>query len=153
MVFSFCETNNMATEQGIVTKVDSTTAWVTTTKTSACEGCSARSACNVVGGGKEMEVEARNDAGADVGQKVVLTFDTSPLLRAAFLLYVFPILVLLTGALIGDKIAPHFGFDPAIFSAIIGFLFFGISLKFVKSKGNKMAKKDAYRPKVKRILS
>jgi sigma-E factor negative regulatory protein RseC len=142
----------MATEEGIIIKVESGTAWVTTTKTSACEGCAAKSSCTVLGGGKEMEVEAINDAGAQVGQKVVLHFQTSPLLKAAFLLYVIPILFLLLGAFIGDQAAPHFSIDPSTFSVIIGFIFFGISIKLVKSKGNKLARKDAYRPKVIRIL-
>jgi len=142
----------MATEEGIVIKVEPRTAWVTTTKTSACEGCAAKSSCTVLGGGKEMEVEAIDDVGAQVGQKVVLHFQTSPLLKAAFLLYVVPILFLLLGAFIGDQAAPHFGIDPSTCSVIIGFIFFGISIKFVKSKGNKLARKDAYRPKVIRIL-
>jgi sigma-E factor negative regulatory protein RseC len=142
----------MATEEGIIIKVESGTAWVTTTKTNACEGCAAKSSCTVLGGGKEMEVEAINDAGAQVGQKVVLHFQTSPLLKAAFLLYVVPILFLLLGAFIGDQAAPRFSIDPSACSAIVGFIFFGISIKLVKSKGNKLARKDAYRPKVIRIL-
>lgn len=142
----------MAIEQGIVTKIDSTTAWVKTTKTDACEACSARGSCNVMGGGKEMEVEAINNAGAEVGQKVVLSFETSPLLKATFMLYVLPILFLLAGAVIGDKIAPFFNFDVQTFSLIIGLLFFGLAIIFVKSKGNKLAKKDEYRPKIIRIL-
>lgn len=142
----------MATEEGIVIKVESRTAWVTTTKTSACEACAAKSSCTVLGGGKEMEVEAINDVGAQVGQKVVLYFQTSPLLKATFLLYVLPILFLLLGAFIGDQAAPYFSIDPSTCSAIVGLIFFGISIKFVKSKGNKLAKKDAYRPKVIRIL-
>jgi sigma-E factor negative regulatory protein RseC len=142
----------MATEQGIVTKIDSKTAWVKTTKTDACEACSARNSCNVMGGGKEMEVEAINNAGAEVGQKVVLSFETSPLLKATFMLYVLPILFLLAGAVIGDKIAPFFNFDVQTFSLVIGLLFFGLAIIFVKSKGNKLAKKDEYRPKVIRIL-
>lgn len=143
----------MATEKGIVIKVDSTTAWVTTTKTSACEGCTSRSSCSVLGGGKEMEVEAINNAGAKVGQMVVLSFDTSPLLKATFLLYVVPILFLMVGAVIGDTMAPLFNFDVSTFSLITGLLFFGLAIIFVKSKGNKLAKKDKYRPKVIRILS
>jgi sigma-E factor negative regulatory protein RseC len=143
----------MATEKGIITKVDSTTAWVTTTKTSGCEGCTSRSSCSVLGGGKEMEVEAINNAGAKVGQMVVLSFDTSPLLKATFLLYVVPILFLMVGAVIGDTMAPLFNFDVSTFSLITGLLFFGLAIIFVKSKGNKLAKKDKYRPKVIRILS
>ena len=142
----------MATEKGVVIKIDATTAWITTTKTSACEGCAARSSCTVLGGGKEMEVEAINDIGARVGQNVVLHFQTSPLLKATFLLYVLPILFLILGAFIGDQAAPHFDMDPSTCSVIVGFIFFGVSIKFVKSKGNKLAKKDAYRPKVIRIL-
>ena len=142
----------MATEVGIVIRVDGDTAWVTTTKTSACEGCAAKSSCTVLGGGKEMEVEAVNNVGARVGQKVILYFQTSPLLKATFLLYVLPILFLILGAFIGDQAAPRFNVGSSTCSVIVGFLFFGISIKFVKSKGNKLAKKDAYRPKVIRIL-
>jgi len=109
----------MATEKGIVTKIDSTTAWVKTTKTHACEGCEARASCNAMGGGKEMEVQAINYARAKVGEEVVLSFETSPLLKATFMLYVLPILLI---------------------------------VMFVKSKGNKMAKKDEYRPKIIKII-
>ena len=142
----------MATEEGIVIKVDAATAWVKTTKTSACKRCAAKSSCTTLGGGKEMEVEAINNAGARVGQKVVLHFQTSPLLKATFMLYVLPILFLLLGAFIGDQTAPHFSIDPSMCSLIVGLVFFGISIKFVKSKGNKLAKTEVYRPKVIRIL-
>jgi len=133
----------MATEEGIVIKIGSKTAWVKTTKTSACKACAAKSSCHNLGGGKEMEVEAINRAGAKVGQKVVLSFDTSPLLKATFMLYVFPILAMLAGAFIGQEMASFFNF---------GFSLFGLTLLFVKSKGNKLAKKDEYQPKVIRII-
>jgi sigma-E factor negative regulatory protein RseC len=142
----------MATEEGIVTKIGSKTAWVKTMKTGACKACSARSSCHNLGGGKEMEVEAINRAGAKVGQKVVLSFDTSPLLKATFMLYVFPILALLVGAFIGQEMAPFFNFDTSMLSAIMGFSLFGLTLLFVKSKGNKLAEKDEYQPKVIRII-
>jgi len=142
----------MPTEEGVVTKLGSTTAWIITTKTGACESCAAKSSCAAMGGGKEMEVEAINTAGAKVGQKVVISFETSPLLKSAFLLYMFPILFLLVGALIGDKMAPYFNVDASALSVITGFLLFGLALLFVISKGNKLAKTDEYRPKVVRIL-
>jgi len=143
----------MATEKGIVTKIDSTTAWVKTTKTHACEACAARASCNVMGGGKEMEVQASNHAGAKVGEKVVISFETSPLLKATFMLYVLPILFLMAGAFIGTKLAHFFNLDASALSVITGFLFFGLIVMFVRSKGNQMAKKDEYRPKVIKILN
>jgi sigma-E factor negative regulatory protein RseC len=143
----------MATEEGVVTRIESaTTAWVKTTKSGACKSCSARSSCHSLGGGEETEVEAINQAGAQIGQKVVLSFDTSPLLKATFLLYMLPILTMMTGAFIGQQLAPNLNLDTSFLSAIFGFLFFGLTLLFVRSKGNKMAKKDEYRPKIIRVI-
>ena len=143
----------MATEQGIVTKIESTTtAWVKTTKTDACKACAARNSCHSMGGSNEMEVEAINHAGAQVGQKVVLSFDTSPLLKATFLLYVFPIIAMIAGAFVGQQLAPNFNFDTSFLSAIFGFLFFGLTMLFVRSKGNKLAQRDEYRPKIIRVI-
>jgi len=105
-----------------------------------------------LGGGKEMEVEAINRAGAKVGQKVVLSFDTSPLLKATFMLYVFPIIAMVVGAFIGQKMATFLNFDASMLSAIMGFSFFGLTILFVKSRGNKLAKKEEYQPKIIRII-
>lgn len=142
----------MATERGIVIKLDSTNAWVKTTRTSACETCSAKSSCNAVESGKEMEVEAINEAGAQVGDRIVISIETASLLKASFLLYVFPILLMIAGAVIGQKTAPLFNIDSSLFSAVVGFLFFFISIGFVKSRGNRMAGKNEYKPKIIRIL-
>jgi len=84
----------LATEEGIVTKVNSTTAWVTTIKSSACESCAAKSSCSTLASGEEMKVEAINISGATVGDRVVIYFETSSLLKLSFFLYIFPILII-----------------------------------------------------------
>jgi sigma-E factor negative regulatory protein RseC len=83
---------------------------------------------------------------------VVLSFDTSPLLKATFLLYVFPILTMIAGAFVGQQLASDFHLDPSFLAAVFGFLFFGLTLVFVRSKGNKLAKRDEYRPKIIRVV-
>ena len=143
----------MATEQGIVIKADSRAAWVKTVKSGNCAGCSARGACHSMGGGDEMEVKAINEAGAKAGDRIVLSFKTSSLLKATFLLYVFPILLLIFGAAVGQELAPRFDFNPSGFSAIMGFSFFFLSLLIIKTKANKLARKSEYRPKVIKILN
>jgi len=143
----------LATERGIVTKLDSTTAWVKTTRTSACEACSAKSSCNVVENGEEMEVEAINEAGAQVGDRIIIGIETASLLKASFLLYVFPILLMLAGAIIGQKTGHLLDIDPSLFSAVVGFSFFFVSIWFVKSRGNRMARENKYKPKIIRILN
>ena len=100
-----------------------------------------------------MEVEAINEAGAQVGDRIVLSFETSSLLKATFLIYVFPILLLIFGAAIGQKMAPYLNLNPSGFSAIIGFSFFIAAVLIMKFKANNLSKKNEYRPKVIKILS
>jgi sigma-E factor negative regulatory protein RseC len=144
----------LATEHGIVTKTSIRTAWVKTVKSGACKGCSARGSCHSLSSSrKDVEVQAINEAGAKVGDRIVLSFETSSLLKASFLLYVFPILLLIIGALMGQQIAPYFDLNPSGLSAITGFSFFIAAVGIIKSKADKMAKKEEYRPKVTKILS
>jgi len=143
----------MATEQGIVIKTDSRMAWVKTIKSANCAGCSAKGSCHSKGAGEEMEVNAINEAGARKGDRIVLSFETSSLLKATFLLYVFPILLLIIGAAIGQGMAPKFDFNPSGFSAITGFTFFFAALLIIKITANKLARKNEYRPKIIKILN
>ncbi len=143
----------MATEHGIVTRIDSRETWVKTVKSGSCEGCSARGACHSLSDSGEMEVTAINEAGARVGDRIVLSFETASLLKATFLLYVFPILLLVVGAVIGQEAAPYFNFNPSAFSAIIGFSFFFAAVLVIKIKANKLARKNEYRPKIIKVLN
>ena len=143
----------MATEQGIVIKTDSRSAWVKTVKSGNCAGCTARGSCHTMGGDDKMEVRAINEVGAKVGDRIVLSFKTSSLLKASFLLYVFPILLLIVGAAIGQEMAPRFDFNPSGLSAIMGFVFFFVALLIIKTMADKLAKKNEYRPKVTKIVT
>ena len=143
----------MATEHGIVIRTDSKGAWVKTTKSGSCEGCTARGSCHSLSERGDMEVKAINEAGAKVGDRIVLSFETSSLLKATFLLYVFPIILLLIGAVLGHQMAPYFDFDPSGFSAITGFSFFFAAVLAIKYKANRLARKNEYRPKIIKVLS
>ena len=142
----------MATEQGIVLRTDSQTAWVKTVRSTACEDCSARGSCHTMGGARDMEVKALNTAGARVGDRIVLSFETASLLKATFLIYLFPIILLIVGAALGQMLAPIIDLKPSISSALLGFAFFFTALVIVKVRANKMAKKNAYQPRVVKIL-
>jgi sigma-E factor negative regulatory protein RseC len=102
--------------------------------------------------GNEMEVEALNPARAQVGDRILLRIETASLLKATFLLYLFPIICMLLGAVIGQRTAPLLKWDVSALSALLGFLFFFLSIAFVKFKGNRMATQNAYRPKIVKIL-
>jgi len=143
----------LATSEGIVTKVNSSTAWVKCAKSAACESCSAKGFCNTAGGSDDdVEVEAINAVGAKVDDRVTISFETSSLLKVSFLIYMIPVLFLIPGVIIGDKIASILNYDQSIFSVLGGFLFLFAAFFFVKAKGKDLSKKDAYQPKIIRIL-
>ena len=100
-----------------------------------------------------MEVEVINEVGAKVGDRIVLSFETGSLLKATFLLYVFPILLLIAGAVIGQETASYLDLNPSGFAAAAGFSFFFAALLIVKIKANQLAKKNEYRPKIIKILN
>ena len=99
-----------------------------------------------------MEVEAINKAGARVGDRIVLSFESTSLLKACFLIYVFPILLMILGAAIGLQVAPIVGLNASGLSAVFAFSSLGLALWFVKFRGNKMAQNTKYRPTIIRIL-
>jgi sigma-E factor negative regulatory protein RseC len=143
----------LATEQGVVLRTESEAAWVKTIRSSACEGCTAKGSCHSMGAGQEMEVKALNPAGAREGDRIVLSFETRSLLKATFLIYVFPIIFLIAGAALGQMLAPLMAFNPSALSALSGFAFFFTALFIIKSRANKMAQRNAYQPKITKILT
>lgn len=143
----------MPTEQGIVIKTRDNLAWVRTMKSSTCEGCTSRDACGSVDGGREMEVEAFNPAGANAGDLVMISFGTAPLIKVYSLVYIFPILALLGGAILGQRLSLHFPVDESLLSLVFGFLFFIGAFFVIKFHSGRMARKETYRPKILRIIS
>ena len=142
----------MATEHGVVLRTDSKAAWVKTTRSSACQGCTARNSCHTLGNNQEMEVKALNLVGARAGDRIVLSFETKSLLKATFLIYVFPIIFLVVSALFGQMLAPFISVNPSALSVLMGFSGFFAALLIMKTRANKMAAKNAYQPKITKIL-
>ena len=142
----------MATEQGLVIRVDSSGTWVKTGKSAACENCSSKDACHTLGGGKEAEVSVLNPIGAGIGDRIVLKMDTSRLLKATFLVYMFPILMLILGAGAGEWIARSAGFDSPAAPALLGFGGLAAGLLIMRVLANRLTRKDEYRPRIVKIL-
>ncbi|MBS3809646.1 MAG: SoxR reducing system RseC family protein, partial [Desulfobacterales bacterium] len=111
----------MARETGVVIKINGSHATVKTQRSAACEGCSEKSTCHSMGGAKEMEIEALNPIQAGTGDTVTLEFATGRMLKLSLLLYIFPIVALLVGAIIGDQTAKIAGMDASVLAAITGF--------------------------------
>lgn len=98
-----------------------------------------------------MKVEAINTVGAKAGDRVVVSIDTSSLLKASFFLYVFPVLCMISGAFFGQELAHSYSLNESFVSALAGFAALFLSFLLVKYKGNRLAAKDEYRVKIIRI--
>jgi sigma-E factor negative regulatory protein RseC len=137
----------MITENGIVTDVNSSFAWIRTIRSGACASCSSKDSCGTSHHGqKEMTLAVKNTLNVAKGDQVVIGLDTKPLLVISFLLYVFPVLCLILGALIGNSLGPHFHINPSLFSLVIGLLFFGAAFLVIRKKGRSLSTREAYKP-------
>ena len=140
----------MATEKGIVTRTDLGTAWVKTLQSEACEGCSS---CGTCGAQRpDSEVEVINEVGARVGDRILIDFKTSAFLKVTFMLYIFPIICLTLGAMLGLQVAADYGYDESACSALLGFAGFFISVFIIRAAGRKMATHRNYRPQMTKVL-
>ncbi|MBT3177540.1 MAG: SoxR reducing system RseC family protein [Desulfobacula sp.] len=136
----------MITENGVVTNATKAVAWVKTTRSGACESCSSKGSCGTGNSQKEMIVSVKNTLNVGKGDNVIIGLETKPILFLTFLLYVFPVICLLIGALIGNNLASYFQLDSSLSSMISGFLFFGFSFYIIRKKNNSLSKKEEYKP-------
>jgi sigma-E factor negative regulatory protein RseC len=146
----------MAIEQGIVTlpgAIGGDTVWVKTVKPAACESCTSRKDCSMDKAGKPREVEVSNPVGAKIGDRVQISIQTSALLKAIFLLYLFPILCMLVGGFAGQVVSSFINTNDSITSMISAISCFVAALAVVHKRGGKMALKKEYQPKITRILA
>jgi sigma-E factor negative regulatory protein RseC len=141
----------VATEQGVVVRIDAAGAWVKTVRSEACDSCNSKGACHTMGGGKEMEVAVLNPIGARVGDRVVIKLGTSPFLKATFLVYMFPVLLLVVGAAAGEWISRSAGLGSPLPSALLGFGSLAAGLLFMRIIARRLAEKAEYRPRITRV--
>ena len=73
---------------------------------------------------------------------------TGSLLKATFLLYVFPILAMIAGAVLGQAVAVMRGTDPSGLSALFGFLFFGLAFIVIRITSRRLSKNASYQPQI-----
>jgi sigma-E factor negative regulatory protein RseC len=142
----------LISEPGIVKRATGTKAWVVTTRSEMCEACASQGACKVLGGGKEMEVEAINTAQAKPGDQVLLTLEDQSLIKLSFLVYMFPILALIAGAALGQKVGPLLSINQELASFGLGAIAFGLAFLIVRKKDKTLEQTGSTIPRVTRII-
>lgn len=137
----------MITEDGIVTHATPEKAWIKTTRSAACESCSSKDSCGVSHHpSEEMTIIVPNTLNVLKGDRVIVGIDSGPMLFLSFFLYVFPIILLILGAIIGDALAPTLEMNNSALSMGVGFLLFAVAFFIIRKKQAGMSKKDKYKP-------
>ncbi len=137
----------MITENGIVTEANPFYARIRTIRSVDCESCSSKENCGTPQSSrKEMIVTVKNSLGVRPGDHVVIGIKAGPLMFVSFLLYIFPVLFLITGAFIGDSVAPSIHVNPTLAALVTGTLFFCAAFFIIRKKSRALSIQDSYKP-------
>jgi sigma-E factor negative regulatory protein RseC len=98
-------------------------------------------------------VEVRNDLAAGVGDSVQLSVPEGSLVKLSLLVYLFPVVALLVGAVTAGAWAESFHLDPTLASILGGGIAMGLTFFVLKRLDKRSAAKEAYQPRMMRILS
>lgn len=144
----------MLEEVGVVLRVEGELAIVKTQRSSMCNGCHSGGFCKALGGDSVMEVAARNEAGARVGDEVRVTVASKTFLKASFLVYMVPVTVLILGALLGATLGPFLypGASSDFLPVVFGLIFFFLSFVLLRIWGKGIKKDEGYCPVIAEIL-
>lgn len=138
----------MLRESGLVTKVENGLAWVNTENKLSCSSCKVESTCGSgilekYLAGKVFVSKLDNRLGANVGDKVEIAIPAANVTKAALLAYSVPLLGLILGALLTDRL-----YEQEVATIIGSVLGLTIGLLITHSYNTKVANKGDYVPKM-----
>ena len=140
----------MISEQGIIEKISNETAYVRVTKSSACKHCESKDSCNI--SDRDMIVEVTNRLNAKEGDRVELSVPEGTFLKLSLLVYIMPVIFLMTGAFLGNYLSILLGTSSSATAAITGALFLVIAFIGLKIYEEKKKTGDKYYPRMTRIV-
>lgn len=142
-------------EVGLVIEKRGNKALVEVTRRSACSKCN--SDCSLAGNSHEIDetrLEVDNPPGAVKGQKVRMEMGEKPLVTAAILIYIFPLIALISGYFAGNWFAVHQGLDMGEVPGIVGsILFLILSFILVRLVDGMLGKRKEFQPVITEIIN
>ena len=144
----------METEQGTVQRIEDGWAWVETKRTGSCEECSQKSHCHlsIDSGNSHMIVKAENVAQARTGDEVEIYLNARTKLKGLFMVYLFPVIGLLLGAISGKGISRFIGIHSDLGTVLTAFCGMAIAFFIARVLGFRMKENNELTPIVSRII-
>lgn len=133
-------------EIGTVVQTQKNKALVLFERSSACQHCGACQRAD----GAQMQVWLPNDKRAEVGDKVCVELGAKSMLRATWLAYVFPLIMLFAGVGVGYFLAPESSRD--IMAAFAGLAGAGLAYVLLKMNNRRFEKDATLQPQIFEVL-
>jgi sigma-E factor negative regulatory protein RseC len=144
----------MAQKKGSVRSV-SKEGWamVVTEKGDACNNCESSQFCHSLADCSRIETRVINRSSAGVGDRVIISLDSSSVFKSAMILYILPTLSLFIGAIGGSGFHKYLGVGETGAAIVFGFggLIFGFTIAFLISRRQTVVNKLT--PAITRIIS
>lgn len=137
-------------EYGVITELkEQRVATVMCRRNSACDHCPSSGACSIGDDGENMQVDAINVVGAQVGDRVRVVTSNKLFLLSSFMLYIVPLIGLLIGALLGQKFGPGLfpDADPSLLSAISAVVFLAATFLAIRVRTRGL-RREGYMPRI-----
>jgi sigma-E factor negative regulatory protein RseC len=115
-------------------------------------GCDAAHCCQGEGVQK-VNVEMVNTVNAVEGDKVIFVAKEANMLKAAFIVYVLPLIMIFIGAIAGNLVASNIGSDTTTLSIIGGVLAFILSVVIIKSYDRFAANSRDLKPVIIKVIA
>ena len=111
-------------EMGVVVEASGGTAKVKMIRSGSCEACSASGSCKAISSTDNV-ITVLDNIGVKPGQHVEIEIPSGMFLKATFLTYLMPVIMLFVGAALGGKYGPmvYNGIAEDFWQAIVGVVF------------------------------
>ncbi|MBF0138384.1 MAG: SoxR reducing system RseC family protein [Magnetococcales bacterium] len=148
----------MMREEGRVISLEGSVAIVTSERKKSCGSCASKGSCSTLtlsSGHEETRIRANNQAGAKVGDRVVVEIQERQFLRASFMVYIVPLLVMiLVGAAVRSLLLDH-GLVRAAegFGALAGFVGLGVAFFLLRGFNTRIENSARFLPVISDVVS
>lgn len=131
-------------ELGLVVELKNEYAVVNIQRKSACGSCKA---CELGKSGlSEINVNVKNTLGATIGDRVMIQMQTPDVLKAAFTVYMIPLMALLIGVTGTYALQQKTGNHNEMTMMLVGVVMMLLSFVYVRFKDNKIKATQKFEP-------
>ncbi len=136
----------MALETGIVKTVKGNSILVETEPNSGCSSCHAKASCMAGSADKKRSIWIKNTLKAEVGDPVTFRIEEKSVIYSSVLLYLFPVIMLIAGLIIGSSYHKVLDLDKDISSLSGGIIALVLSFLLIKFVSDRLKNKKTFLP-------